>query len=164
MDHAIKFFIEFTRFSTLSLLFCKFFALVFIEPAETVNFSLVTVSMTDRGRNGFMLTNPEYDILVEMLKESDPDVFHNFTHYSLRLDNQNLSDKSLIRDSSLALHCADGVANVMEKLAAFYYDHPDIFGRPLAEQFPILSTAGQLLPHVLLFVSSCFQIFSDESS
>ncbi|OQV25453.1 Atrial natriuretic peptide receptor 1 [Hypsibius exemplaris] len=110
-----------------------------VLPSDSVNFTLITISMTDGDRNGFILSNPAAEILMNMLQQSNP-ALQNFTHVSLRYQNNSLTDKQLIRLRSSPEECTEGSQHVMELLGPFYYDNPQLFSGDLTDQFPILNT------------------------
>ena len=128
----------------VAFLFCT----SFLKTLQSVNITLVTISMGDSGRNGFLVANPAYDVLIDLVKESDPVIFANFTHIFLRYQNNSLSEKGLVFQQSQNSDCYIGTQHITEMLAEFYFTHQELFEGSLDRQFTILNTDGKREPQL----------------
>ncbi|OWA54242.1 hypothetical protein BV898_18653, partial [Hypsibius exemplaris] len=131
--------------SSMTLL-VLFFLIILPAPSHCVNFTLITIAMSDGGRNGFLRTNPPADIIIDMLKASNPVALRNFTHVALRFQKNSLADSErLMQTEPPPEDCSIGVQHVTEILAEFYYDNQQLFSGDLTQQFPLLNIDSEQL-------------------
>ncbi|OQV16977.1 putative Atrial natriuretic peptide receptor 1 [Hypsibius exemplaris] len=144
------------------------FSLIILPvPSHSVNFTLITIAMSDGGRNGFLRTNPPADIIIDMLKASNPVALRNFTHIALRFQKNSLADSErLMQTEPPPEDCSIGVQHVTEILADFYYDNQQLFSGDLTQQFPLLNTdsCSNVATEVANFASATSTFFGLRSS
>ncbi|OQV16976.1 putative Atrial natriuretic peptide receptor 1 [Hypsibius exemplaris] len=138
-------------FSTTLLVL--FHLIILPVPSHSVNFTLITIAMSDGGRNGFFRTNPPVDILIDMFKASNPVALRNFTHVALRFQKNSLADSErLMQTEPPPEDCSTGAQHVTEMLASFYYDNQQLFSGQLTQQFPLLNIDS--CPNIVMEVAN----------
>jgi hypothetical protein len=124
-----------------------FLALLKIKLTVQGNITLLTLTMEDGP-----MEEPVANVVIKMIEESDPQLFQNFSRVVLKYRNSTLvrhgpggprGPEGMIGQPPPLPSCdVDNVANFFFN---HYFHHPNLFTRPLSEQFTIITSDGEIV-------------------
>lgn len=114
--------------------------LLSLQISGSVNMTLVSVSLTNDLRSGYRRTVRVYDIVLQLIRDSDPPRFQNLTHTLLKCCEMSRRARPVASAlvSSAAINSeGDDAASCFSR---FYFSNRCLFDAPLDEQFTIITT------------------------
>jgi hypothetical protein len=121
------------------------FTIVFVRiEVQSVNVTLISLTTENEGREGFLIANPVYDVILRRIKNSNPVLFANFTHIALQyIPSESNSTAAKQSDQEFQRH--DDAVNIFFR---FFFQNGHLFSGNLSEQFTIITTPGEKYPKI----------------